>query len=161
MIYALSWNDNTVSLQLMNRPRCACSCKASYKRSVGLVGPSATSSGWGHGCLSGFYSSAAEQTHKALWLARKAIQSESCSRLRTTAAGSASTRSFIGSSAPLFYMNQRANNAFSPHVSSAGLCHKPKICNETRATGQIRGTSITVLNFFRKLGCVYMHGAII
>lgn len=53
---ALSWNDSTVSLWclLMNRPRCACSCKAGYKGSVGLVGPSATGSDWDHGCLNGF-----------------------------------------------------------------------------------------------------------
>lgn len=38
-----SWGDGTVSLQrlLMNRPRCACPCKAGYK---GSVGPSATGS---------------------------------------------------------------------------------------------------------------------
>lgn len=41
--------------------------------------------------------------------------------IRTTAAGSASARSFIGSSARLFYMNQRANNAFVPVSPPLGL----------------------------------------
>lgn len=102
-----------MSLQhlLMNRPRCACSCKAGYK---GSVGPSATGSDRGHGCLSGFTPLLLNK-HTALsdWSRRLSNQS-AADLLRTTAAGSASTRSFIGSSARLFYMNQRANHAFLP-----------------------------------------------
>lgn len=111
--YGLSWNDSTVSLQclLMNRPRCACSCKAGYKGSVGLVGPSASSSGLVHGCLSWFTPLLLiKHTTLSDWSDKLTNQS-AAAPLRTTAAGSASTRSFIGSSARLFYMNQRANYA--------------------------------------------------
>ncbi len=117
-----------VSLQclLMNRPRCACSCKAGYKGSVGLVGPSATGSDWGHGCLSGFAPLLLSKHTKLSHWSPGLSNQGAADPLRTTAAGSASTRSFIGSKARLFYMNQRANYAFLPMFPLLGfvISHK-------------------------------------
>lgn len=120
---AFSWNDSTVSLWcfLMNRPRCACSCKAGYKGSVGLVGPSATGSDWGHGCLRGFTPVLLNKHTGLSHWSGTLSNHRAADPLRTTAAGSASTRSFIGSSARLFYMNQRANYALVPMFPLLGF----------------------------------------
>lgn len=120
---ALTWNDSSESPRclLMNRPRCACSCKAGYKGSVGLVGPSATGSDSGHGCLNGFTPELlSKHIRPSDWSARLSNHS-SAQPFRTTAAGSASARSFIGSPARLFYMNQRANDAFLPRSPPLGF----------------------------------------
>lgn len=78
------------------------------------MGPSATSSDWGHGILSGFTPLLlCKHTERSDWIGRLANQS-AADPFRTTAAGSASTRSFIGSPTRLFYMNQRANYASLP-----------------------------------------------
>lgn len=161
--HALSRNDSTVSLQclLMNRPRCACSCKAGYKGTVGLVGPSATGSDWGHGCLSGFTPLLlSKHTELPDWSGGLSNQG-AADPLRTTAAGSASTRSFIGSSARLFYMNQRANYAFLPMFPLLGfvISHKDRTKHEPVAKSA--ALFIAVLNFSGSLGCVYIHGPLI
>lgn len=112
--HALSWTDSTVSVQcfLVNRPKGV--HKAGYKGSVGLVRPPATGSDWGHGCLTGFTPLLLyKHTQLSDWSAMPSNQ-DPAYPLRTTAADSASTRSFIGSSARIFYMNQRANYAFFP-----------------------------------------------
>lgn len=157
---ASSWNDSTVSLWclLMNRPRCACSCKAGYKGSVGLVGPSATGSDWGHGCLSGFTPLLLNKhTSCADWLGRLSNQ-RATNPFRTTAAGSASTRSFIGSPARLFYMNQRANDALLPVFPLLGfvIIHKDVLKHEpvTKSVAQMSSPSQHVKR------CVHTHGSL-
>lgn len=114
----------------MNRPRCARSCKAGYKGSVGLVGPSATGSDWGHGCLGGFTPLLLNKHRKRSDWSRGASNQRAADPLRTTAAGSASTSSFIGSSARLFYMNQRANYAFLPVLPLPGFVTSHKDATE-------------------------------
>lgn len=89
------------------------------------MGPSATGSDWGHGCLGGFTPLLLNKHTKLSDWSGGLSNQRAAEPLRTTAAGSASTRPFIGSSARLFYMNQRANYAFLPHVAPAGLCHEP------------------------------------
>jgi len=81
----------------------------------------ATSSDWGHGGLSGFAPLLLNK-HTTLsdWSERLSNQS-AAAPLRTTAAGTASTRPFIGSSARLFYMNQGANYAFLPMFHLLGF----------------------------------------
>lgn len=131
----------------MNRPRCACSCKAGYKGSVGLVGPSATGSDWGHGCLSGFTPLLLNKhTGPSDWSGSSSNQ-RAADPLRTTAAGSASTRSFIGSSARLFYMNQRANYAFLPMFPLLGFVISHKDVTKHEPVAKSAALFITALNF--------------
>lgn len=86
--------------------------RACDKATVGLVRPSATGLDRGHGSLRGFTPLLlCKHTEPSDWSGTPSNQRPPCP-LRTIAAGSASARSFIGSSARIFYMNQRASYAF-------------------------------------------------
>lgn len=88
--------------------------RAGDKAGVGLVRPSATGSDRGHGSLGGFSPLLlCKHSEPPDWSGTPSNQ-EPPSPLRSSAAGSASARSFIGSSAPIFYMNQPASYAFFP-----------------------------------------------
>lgn len=108
-----SWRDVRVPpCCLMNRSIGV--HRAADKASVGLVRPSATGLDRGHGSLSGFTPLLlCKHTEPSDWTAFPTNQRPPYP-LRTIAAGSASARSFIGSSARIFYMNQRASYAFFP-----------------------------------------------
>lgn len=97
---------------LMNRPIGV--HRAGDKASVGLVRPSATGLDRGHGSLSGFTPLLlCKHSEPSDWSGTPSNQRPP-EPLRTIAAGSASARSFIGSPARIFYMNQRASYAFFP-----------------------------------------------
>lgn len=147
----------------MKRPRCACSCKAGYKGSVGLVGPSATGSDWGHGCccLSGFTPLLLNKHTKCSDWLRGLSNQRAEEPLRTTSAGSASTRSFIGSSARLFYMNQRANYAFVPMFPLLGFVISHKDGTKHEPVMKIAALFRTVVIFSGSLGCVYILGKVL
>lgn len=99
---------------LMNRPIGV--HRAGDKASVGLVRPSATGLDRGHGSLSGFTPLLlCKHSEPSDWSGAPSNQRPP-EPLRTIAAGSASARSFIGSPARIFYMNQRASYAFFPVV---------------------------------------------
>lgn len=148
-----------MSLQclLMNRTRCACSCKAGYKGSVGLVGPSATGSDWGHGYPSGFTPLLLNKHTKRSDWSGGLSNHGAADPLRTTAAGSASTRSFIGSSARLFYMNQRANYAFLPMFPLLGFVIRHKDVTKHEAVDKSAALFTTLLSVFREFSlCLHL-----
>lgn len=95
------------------------------------MGPLASGSVWGHGCLSRFTPLLLNKhTELSDWSGKPSNQSAP-DPLRTTAAGSASARPFIGSPALLFYMNQRANYAFFFMFPLLGFITNHK--NETKS----------------------------
>lgn len=102
-------------------PYFLCPCTLKYKREVGYAWALLTVTQAGTIAVTVGHSFAAEQTHSAMSLVGKFVQSEGSTLLRATSAGSASTCSFIGSPALLFYMNQRANCVAFPHVFSIML----------------------------------------
>lgn len=141
------------------RPRCARSCKAGYKGSVGIVGPSATGSDWGHGCLTGFTPLLLNKhTEPSDWSGGASNQG-AADPLRTTAAGSASTRSFIGSPARLFYMNQRANYAFVPVFPLLGFVTSHKDGTEHEPVAE--PTAVTTAHNFSEsfMLCLHLWGS--
>lgn len=88
--------------------------RAGDKAGVGLVRPSATGLDRGHGSLSGLTPLLlCKHSEPSDWSGAPSNQRPP-EPLRTIAAGSASARSFIGSPARIFYMNQRASYAFFP-----------------------------------------------
>lgn len=111
------------------------------------MGPSATGSDWGHGCLSGFTPLLLNKhTEPCDWWGTASNQL-AAPPLRTTAAGSASTRSFIGSSARLFYMNQRANYAFLSVFPLPGFVVRRKDVTKQEPVAKTAALFTTALNF--------------
>lgn len=130
--------------------------RAGDKAGVGLVRPSATGSDRGHGSVGGFTPlPLCKHTEPPDWTATPTNQRPPCP-LRTTAAGSASARSFIGSSARIFYMNQRASCAFSPCPPPlpAGFVVNCKDVTKSKAASQFDAVQqmFTILQEVRSLG---------
>lgn len=114
--------------------------RAGDKAGVGLLRPPATGSYRGHGSVGGFTPlPLCKHREPSDWSVPPSNQRAPCP-LRTTAAGSASARAFIGSSARIFYMNQRASCAFFPSPPlPAGFVVNYKDVTKSKAASRFDG----------------------